>query len=223
MTNGRSQTQRGRIVVTQARISAHPTDGRQWPVEPLPASPEVKTPARRAGSSALWSQRRQSVRGTPPSTVGGTTHAAVGRKAINSGWEIVQNEANFRQARLAVTTVRMDTHEMTPASCLFENEANCCVVRGRTTYEKTPYGVTTNRSSVQNEPNLRETGIDVNHGGKRGYDMKAGLQVCENEANSLRVRRLRRGTPRHDRYNPPEKFSVWRAHLGRGDTHIYER
>jgi hypothetical protein len=67
--------------------------GRRLPVV-MPSCPAVDCgpPGR---SFALWSHRRMGVPGIPRSLQGESIDAAVGGKAVNSGWGIVQNKANL--------------------------------------------------------------------------------------------------------------------------------
>jgi hypothetical protein len=70
-------------------------EGHAW-IEDLPGgSTRRKIPPLRGGSLALWSHRHVEVRGTPGNEAGSTADAVGGPKAANSGWAIVQNEANF--------------------------------------------------------------------------------------------------------------------------------
>ncbi len=111
MANGKSQTERGLIVVTQARISVHRIDGEQRFSGPLPAPRRAKIPALRAGSLTLWSHRHVGVRGTPGSVPGPATDAVGGHKAVNSGWPIVQNKANLNRTVAALTAVLAGSYE----------------------------------------------------------------------------------------------------------------
>jgi hypothetical protein len=54
----------------------------------------TKIPPLRGGSLALWCHRRVGVLRTPGSGPGSTSDAVGGQKAVNSGWQSVQNRAN---------------------------------------------------------------------------------------------------------------------------------
>jgi hypothetical protein len=68
-------------------------------------------PILRAGSLALWSRRQIGALRTPGSGAGSTSDAVGGHKAVNSGWQSVQNKANFDQAGPALIAVTAKGYE----------------------------------------------------------------------------------------------------------------
>jgi hypothetical protein len=67
----------------------------KWVLLLLRPGPLIRVPVFRAGSAALWSHRRTGVPGTPSGDPRLTICPADGRKAVNPGWQSVQNKANL--------------------------------------------------------------------------------------------------------------------------------
>jgi hypothetical protein len=87
-------------------IGVLPGAGGEQPVRPSRPATRMRFPARWAGSLALWGHRRRGGLGTYGGATDSTSSAAVGRKALNSGWAIVQNKANLPGAGSMLTSVR---------------------------------------------------------------------------------------------------------------------
>jgi hypothetical protein len=90
----------------ETRVPAERQTHRKRAVSPRCGLPMMKIPALRAGGFSLGSHRRAGVPRTLRSRPGSTAGSAGGGKALNPGWSIVQNKANFEPGERRLTAVR---------------------------------------------------------------------------------------------------------------------